>query len=117
MFMDTKSDKFYLLPKIHKKLSNVPGRPVISNCGYYTENIASVLDFHLQPIPKNVKNTNDFLKKLYSLTNLSNNILLFIINVISLYPNILYEEGLSALRKGLDKKDEKEVSTDTLVEW
>ena len=26
--------KFYLLPKIHKGLENVPGRPVISNCGF-----------------------------------------------------------------------------------
>ena len=25
--------KLYLLPKIHEGLSNVPGRPVISNCG------------------------------------------------------------------------------------
>ena len=31
--------RFYLLPKIHKRLHNVPGRPVISNCGYYTESI------------------------------------------------------------------------------
>ena len=28
--------RFYFLPKIHKWLHNVPGRPVISNCGYYT---------------------------------------------------------------------------------
>ena len=25
--------KLYFLPKIHKRLSNVPSRPVISNCG------------------------------------------------------------------------------------
>ena len=30
--------KLYLLPKIHKRLSNLPGRPVISNCGAPTEN-------------------------------------------------------------------------------
>ena len=29
--------KLYLLPKIHKRLHNVPGRPVISNCGIPTE--------------------------------------------------------------------------------
>ena len=28
--------RFYLLPKMHKRLSNLPGRPAISNCGYYT---------------------------------------------------------------------------------
>ena len=36
--------------------------------------------------------------------------------VAGLYPNILHDEGLSALRKKLDKRDEKDVSTDTLVE-
>ena len=35
-----KLGRFYLLPKIHKRLENVPGRPVISNSGYYTENIS-----------------------------------------------------------------------------
>ena len=39
--------RFYSLPKIHKRLDDVPGRPVISNCGYYTENISSFLDNHL----------------------------------------------------------------------
>ena len=35
---DPKFSRFYLLPKIHKRLHDVPGRTVISNCGYYTEN-------------------------------------------------------------------------------
>ena len=32
--------KMYLLPKIHKRLYNVPGRPVISNCGTPTEKVS-----------------------------------------------------------------------------
>ena len=36
---DPKFARFYLVPKIHKRLYDVPGRPVMSDCGYYTENI------------------------------------------------------------------------------
>ena len=43
----------YLLPKIHKRLSNVPGRPVISNCGTPTEKVSEFLDHHLKPIMQN----------------------------------------------------------------
>ena len=50
MVKDPKFARLYLLPKIHKRLHDVPCRPVISNCGYYTENISSFLDFHLQPL-------------------------------------------------------------------
>ena len=52
---DPKFARFYLLPKIHKRLHDVPGRPVISNCGYYTEIISSFLDYHLQPLAQKVK--------------------------------------------------------------
>ena len=97
LFKDAKFARFSLLLKIHKRLCNVPGRPVISNCGYYTEN-------------------NDFMKKLCSLTNLPGNSLLCTIDVVGLYPNIPHDEGLSALRKRLNERDKKDVSTDTLVE-
>ena len=63
--------KFYLLPKIHKRLENVAGRPVISNCGTATEKISEFLDFHVQPLVGQVdsiiKDSTDFLKKLESL--------------------------------------------------
>ena len=55
---DPKFARFYLLPKIHKRLHDVPGRPVISNCGYYTESISSFLDYHLQPLAQKVKSYN-----------------------------------------------------------
>ena len=119
---DAKLARFYLLPKIHKRLYNVPGRPVFSNCGYYNENdnISSFLDFHLQPIAKKVKSYikdfNDFLKKLGSLTNLPDNILLCAMDVVDLYLNIPHDEGFSLFRKRFDERDEKNVSTNTLVE-
>ena len=34
MVNNPKLGRFYLLPKIHKRLNSVPGRPVISNCGF-----------------------------------------------------------------------------------
>ena len=77
---DPKFARFYPLPKIHKRLHDVPGRPVISNCGYYTENISAFLDFHLQPLVQAVKSyikdTNDFLNKLRSLPKLPSDIIL-----------------------------------------
>ena len=59
----TNFGKMYLLPKIHKRLVNVPGRPVISNCGTPTEKASEFLDHHLQPIMKSgtsyIKDTNN----------------------------------------------------------
>ena len=63
--------RFYLLPKIHKRLQNVPGRPVISNSGFHTENISAFLECHLKSLAKNVKyyikDNNDILRKIASL--------------------------------------------------
>ena len=43
--VDAKLGRYYLLPKIHKRLNAVPGRPVISNSGYFTEFIICRLPF------------------------------------------------------------------------
>ena len=107
---DPKFARFYLLPKIYKRLNNVPGKPVISNCGCYMEDISAFLDFHLQPLAQAVKSyikdTNDFLNKLRSSSKLPDNIILCTIDVACLYPNIPHEEGLPALSKRLDNRME-----------
>ena len=83
---DPKLAKFYFLQKIQKRLHDVPGRPVISSCGFYSENIPSFLDHHLQPLAQRVqsyiKDTNHFLNKTKKTgkTKGSN----------GLYPNISY---------------------------
>jgi len=111
--------RFYLLPKIHKRLHSVPGRPVISNCGYLTERISSFLDFHLQPISKTVKSyikdTNDFICKLKNLPSLPEDAILCTVDVVGLYPSIPHDQGLEAMRKALDSRVDKSVSTESLV--
>ena len=103
-----KLGRFYLLPKIHKRLHNVPGRPVISNSGFFTENISAFLEYHLKPLSQKVKSfikdTNDFLKKLNELRDLPDDFILCTIDVVGLYPSIPYKEGLEAIRKALDKR-------------
>jgi len=112
--------RFYLLPKIHKRLQNVPGRPVISNSSFYTENISSFLDFHLKPLAKQVKSfvkdTNDFLKKLSNLPELSDNVLLCTADVVGLYPSIPHKDGLDALRDALNGREDKSTSTESLLD-
>ena len=117
---DPKFARFYLLPKVHKRLHDVPGRPVISNCGFYTENISSFLDFHLEPLAQNVKSyikdTNHFLRKIKELGQLPEGTILFTIDVVGLYPNIPHDEGLAFLKDFLDSRFDKQFTTDTLIE-
>ena len=106
--------------KIHKRLHDVSGRPVISNCGYYTENVSSFLDYHLQPLAHKVKSyikdTNNFLNRLSSLGKLPQGAILCTVDAVGLYPNIPHSEGLTSLRRVLELRDNKQISSDTLVE-
>ena len=50
-----KLGRFYMLPKIHKRLNNVPGRPVISDSGFFAGNISAFLEYHLKTLSQKVK--------------------------------------------------------------
>ena len=114
-----KLGRFHLLPKIHKKLHNVPGRPVISNSGYYTENMSAFLKYHLkqiaQKIKSYIKDTSDLKRKLDALPSLPEDIIPCAIDVVGLYPNVPHEDGLVAMQKALDSREDKTVSTESLT--
>lgn len=59
---------FYILPKVHKSLTNVPGRPIVSGIGSLTEPLSNFVDAHIRPLvvklPSYLKDTNDFLEQL-----------------------------------------------------
>ena len=78
------------------------------------------LDFHLKSLAQKVKSCikdmNDFLKKIANLPPLQDDLTLCTIDTVGLYPKIPHEEGLIAIRKALDARNDKAISTDSLVE-
>ena len=114
----TNVGKLYILPKMHKKLSNVPGRPVISNCGP-TEKVSEFLDHCLHPLMKegksHIKDTADFLDKLKDLGEVPEGAILVTADVIGLYPSIPHTEGLEVLRKQYDKFLHKKAPTEDII--
>ena len=106
--------------KIHKRLHDVPGRPVISSCSFYTENTSSFLDHHLQPLAQRVKSyikdTNHFLNKIKKIGKLPEGAILCTVDVVDLYPNISHGKGLASLYKFLETRENKQISSDTLAE-
>ena len=63
---------------------------------FQTESIFSILDHHLQPLAQRVKSyikdTNQFLKikKIKNIGNLSEGLILFVMEVVGLYSNVPY---------------------------
>ena len=47
--------RFYLLPKIHKRLDIVPGRSDLSSSGYYPEIISAIFEYYHKPTALKVK--------------------------------------------------------------
>ena len=63
-----------------------------------------------------IKDTNHFLSKLKSLGKLPHGAILCTIDVVGLYPNIPRSEGLNSLRRFLELRENKQISSDTLIE-
>ena len=111
-------DRFYLLPRIHERTSNVPGRPVISNNGTATENISAFLDFHLKNIvsiiPHILEDTRDSLQRLNQIGDIPENALLVSFDVIGLYPHIPHNQVVEIMRRFLDKREDQSVTSESL---
>ena len=97
----TNLGKLYLLPKIHKHLFEVPGRPVISNCGTSTEKVSEFLDHELKSVMQEswsyIKDSGDFIKKLKNIDHIPQGAIIVTADVVGLYPSIPHDDGLEAL--------------------
>jgi len=105
--------QFYLLPKIHKAPETWPipfitpaGRPIVSDCGSESYQIAEFLDHYLNPLSHKhdsyLKDTYDFLQKVKSI-RLEEPCGLFTLDVEGLYTNIDAEMGLNAVEEILNR--------------
>lgn len=115
--------RFYLLPKVHKpreKWPNPfmpPGRPIVSDCGSESYRVAEFIDFYLNPLSTRhasyIRDTYDFLEKVKDL-RVPPGVILFSLDVESLYTNIETPLGLKAVRDCFDRypdssRPEKEI--------
>ena len=111
--------KLYLLLKINKSIKNIPGRPVISNCGTPTDKVSEFLDYHLKPVVQGgksyMKDSGHFLEKIKTLRCIPDNALLVTADVVGLYPSTPHQAGLIALKEALDKRLLKKIPTDDLI--
>ena len=82
----------YIFYVIHKRLSAVPGRPVISNWDTPAEKFYEYLDYILKAIMQDswsyIKYSGDFLKKIESIGKIPEGAILVTAKVIGLYPSI-----------------------------
>ena len=109
----SRTPQFFISPKIHKEGNQ--GRPVVSSINFHTANISKYVDYHLQPIVKQmlsyVKDINDFINKIDIVKSVPENSYLVIIDVRSIYTNIPNAEGVSAAKSAYDNYSEKTTIT------
>ena len=108
--------RLYLLPKLHK--DGIPRRPIVASNGSPTENITRFVDYFLQPLmvcmPSYIQDTMNFLNKLCKFPSLLSGSLLVILDVSSLYTNILHDEGIKACKEALDTRPDQSFPTEDL---
>ena len=78
--------KLYFFPKIHKRLSNVPGLPVISNCRTPTEKASEFLDSHLKTIMQEswsyIKDPGGYINKMSQIGHILQNVILVTVGAV-----------------------------------
>ena len=99
--------RFYFLTKIHKRITQPPGRPVVAGIGSPSEKISQLVDHFLNPISMKVRSylrdTNDLLHHLMKVGNCTEGTLLVTMDVTSLYTNIPNDEGIRASMRALER--------------
>lgn len=117
---------FYLLPKIHKSPETwqiphevPPGRLIVSDYGSESSGIAEYIDSYLNPLSTRyksyIRDTNNFISKIREI-RLEEPLLLFSMDINSLYTNIETDQGLAAVQSCFEKYPDEERPDTALIE-
>ena len=89
---------------------------MISKCGTLTEKVSEFLDSELKLVLQEgwscIKDSGDFIKKLKNIDHIPQDGIMVTADVVGLYPSIPRDAGL---RKALDNRENKKISTDDLT--
>ena len=107
---EVRTQQFYHLPKIHKSLTDPPGRPIISGVGGPTEKLSKLVDNWLSEtvtkLPSHIKDSTNFLQTIkewnQQLGPFPSNTKLVTIDVVGLYTNIPHQDIYTALQHFLN---------------
>ena len=109
----------YMLPKIHKQKTPVPGRPIVSSISCPTSQIAKFLEAILSSQAFNnnllISRTQSCNQYFLNFSFQGEHCFLFSMDVKSLYTSIPHEDGLIALRHFLDQRPDPDPPTNTLI--
>uniref|UniRef100_A0A803JUF4 Reverse transcriptase domain-containing protein n=1 Tax=Xenopus tropicalis TaxID=8364 RepID=A0A803JUF4_XENTR len=98
---------FHVLPKVHKSLDNVKGRPIVASIGSLSENLSCYIDRLLRPLveslPSYIRDTTMCINQIQHL-KWKPSYRWFTMDVVSLYSSIDHSLGLQAIGYWLDKE-------------
>lgn len=111
---------FYTLPKIHKRLIDPPGRPIVAQTNSLLSPLSQYVDFFIKPfvhsLPSYIRDSTDFINKISELHDLSDASVLLTLDITSLYTNISHEKGLIALRHYLSLREDSSPPSDFIIQ-
>ncbi|CAJ0965952.1 unnamed protein product [Ranitomeya imitator] len=98
-----------MLPKVHKSLTNPPGRPIVASTNSILSPLSIFLEKYLTPFVKKTKSfvldTGHFISIIKRISALSPQCLLATLDVKSLYTAIKHDLGLKAVKNLLRTSD------------
>ena len=98
--------KLHFLPKMHKRLYNVPRRPVISVAALQKKHQNFSIYNHLKPIMQNswsyIRDSEHFIDKINRIENIPNDVILITADLIGLYLGVPHVAVLKAVKSTID---------------